>query len=267
MKTVRTTLALALAATLSIATGCKTTSWTMPGKSLFSWNKKPDDSMVASNSEMPQYPSGPAAKYDPATIQSVGAQTQGSGSRTGSPYGFAQTVSTPTTNLAAQANGYTYPQTGAYQTATTGTATTGAATTGQAASAGLPSPYGSGYTDTTAAAGSTARASAVTPTSYPALPAGNSGSTGYGSTNPISSYPALPAGSAGSTTAPATTAPATTGYQGSTTLPNNAAGYAPGTTSRSTNYNFGTSGGTSSAGSQSFSLPSNTASGANSLYR
>lgn len=164
MKTTSQTLLTLSILALTCTTGCRSMSWKMPGSSLLSWNRDPDTSKLASDSELPQMPISPAGKHEPTTIASVGANSNGTrpaatglGIGGGSAYGYTSpTSSTPQTGLAAQSNGY---QTGPYQlgngrgsSPTTPTSTTPPAT----AMAGLPSPYGGTYSGTTAASGSTA---------------------------------------------------------------------------------------------------------------
>ncbi len=281
--------------------GCRSGAWKMPGSSLLSWGRKPDASTLSGEDELPQLPPSPAAKYDPGTIASVGAKnTPATGGSTnqgsGTAYGYsAQTVSTPKTGLAAQANGY---QTGPYQMGTA--STTGTAPSGTTAAAGLPNPYGGSYTGTagtsasaqapnialpTSVTNTLATGSAASPAGYPGASAPAMGSAGTASSIPVGypqsspasatptmpsttttpdlpSYPSLPAGGVGGTPSPSA-------YQGATTLtptdpsaPATAsapAGFAPGTTGRSTGYDFG-------AGSSN-SLPPNTASGSVPLLR
>lgn len=52
------------------ATGCKS-GWKMPGKDLFSWNKKPSETTLAGQGPSMTYPSGPAANHTPTAIAST----------------------------------------------------------------------------------------------------------------------------------------------------------------------------------------------------
>lgn len=309
------------------AVGCKSaTAWKMPGSSLFSWNREPDASLLASENELPEYPepSGPAGKYEPNSVASLGAGTPGTATRTQQvapgvsmpTYGStAQTVGTPQAGLAAQANGYA---TGPYGVRpTTSTAVSQASTT-----TGLPSPYGGSYssgstamtgtpnitlpTNVAASLGSAAPAAqnigntiappATSPTtnfsqaSYPTYPSATAGSVSLpklpnlaapnslGTPNLASpntaavnvggpSGVAMPtatsnAGLPSSVGSAATGLPAPSAYKGATTL----GGFSPGTTGRSTGYDFG-SGQTNPVTPPQTTLPPNTASGTNPLLR
>lgn len=142
--------------------GCKSTTWKMPGSSFFSSNREPDAATLAGSGNLPQLPESPASKYTPTSLAS-NSTTTGSRSATGtSAYGSGATpsypgqmVSTPSTGLAAKANGY---QTGPYQVASTnqvGTpssmpqaGSTGSSYPNAYSSAGsnsMPNPYGGSY--------------------------------------------------------------------------------------------------------------------------
>ncbi len=238
------------------------------------------------------YP-GPTTTQPTTTLPTTTLPTTTSPSTTSPTAGLAKT--TPPTGLAALGNGY---QTGPYQVGSNGGLATGA-TTGALASGpnGLPSPYGGTYAGASGAARTMTGNNSFgspTATTLPALP--DTSSASYAANiNPApgmmpqaglpplpTSLPSLPpptgtmgsvepsrAMAAGSYTlgGPSTTAglastsnPPSSAYQGATTQ-----GFAPGTTGRSTTYNFsGTQSGNSAAGHNSLvppssSLPPNTA--------
>jgi hypothetical protein len=297
--------------------GCRSgsSSWKMPGSSMFSWNRQPDATTLAGQSNLPQYPESPANRYEPNAIASVAAQTpsQTSGpsvasvGTASSAYGVAaQTVAAPKTGLASQANGF---QTGPYQMSeSAGYPPT--TTTASSSAVGLPNPYGGTYAGTGGAtsvpsialpggvqqsvataqnavntangyanaANAYANGVANSISSLPSYPFStvSTGTAGTGTSSPTTAamstpaFPELPQGvaSGASSAFPnplAATPPATSAYQGSTTL---SSGYRPGTTGRSTGYDF-SSGGAGSAtqaptapstnSQPSFSLPPNTA--------
>lgn len=137
-------ICLAIAAAVVSTSGCKSSGFSMPGKSMFSWSRQPDAATLAGNTKVPNLPESPAAKYDPAAIASKSGSP---GKPAGSAYGYGGTGATTASSGTAQpggaatANGY---QSGPYPMASTtpAPATTIASTT---TSGALPSPYGGTY--------------------------------------------------------------------------------------------------------------------------
>ncbi len=135
----------------------------MPGSNMFASSREPDAATLSGKSPekdsgVPELPESPASKYSADNIASVGPRSTTSTSNseatsvppaaTGA-YGFtAQTVATPKTGLAAQANGY---QTGPYDVSPpAGTAPTAGLATGPSSNQSYASPYGGSYTGRTA---------------------------------------------------------------------------------------------------------------------
>ncbi len=138
MKTGTKSFLCMLAMAASLTTGCRSTSWKMPGASWLSGNREPDAATLAGTEEIPELPVSPATKYSPSNVASAGAPNRGTSPGAGnSIYGYtAQTVATPKAGLAASANGY---QTGPYQVGSTSPANT------SSPYGGLPNPYGGTY--------------------------------------------------------------------------------------------------------------------------
>lgn len=153
-----------------MASGCRSGGW--KPSSMFAWNRQAEADAIGGPATV-EMPTGPAGKYTPNAIASIGAKPPAAadGSEAAaSAYGYtAETVATPQAGLAAKANGFQTPvdagsasssgvgyQTGPYQLAATrpqatagGTAggTSGSmAATGTAGGTGsLPNPYGGTY--------------------------------------------------------------------------------------------------------------------------
>jgi hypothetical protein len=264
MKTGTNSYVVALVLATAMSTGCK--SMKVPGTSWLSWNREPDAAMLAGSQEVPELPVSPASKYNPDSVAALGSQNGTPSSMTSngtsSPYGYTtETVSAPKAGLAAQANGY---QTGPYQV--------GPTPSSSSMGGGLPNPYGGTYAGVS---GTTATPNVSMPTTNTRLPSASSGVPGstvaYPSGTPgvvppaavtsgLPSYPSMPAATPSATSstayAPGTT-PGTVATAGRTTSvgatalgvtappsgsPSASSVYAPGTTGRNTQYNFGTSG-------------------------
>ncbi len=179
---------LAILLVVTASAGCRSGKFSMPGKNLFSWSRQPDASTLAGNTQVPNEPLSPAAKYDPAAMAAMGSKpTNGSttGAASGSAYGFSpKPGTTATTGLAATANGY---QTGPYQvTPKPSAATSTVAST--AASAGLPNPYGGTYGGTAPAAASSTSSQ---PDNFP-LPSSVAAAMSAGSAATANGQPAYP---------------------------------------------------------------------------
>ncbi len=215
-------------------TGCKS-GWKMPGKDMFSWNKKPSEETLAGQGPSMTYPTSPAANHTPMAVNGMGAGSSSS-LNTGlvakssgpsvSPTGYGTTPPMAQGTGAAAANGY---QTGPY-------GTSGAA--GAYAARSTSTPYGT-------ALGSTPSATGAPTASYSAGPTGSTGASPYtpvgsqpmASNNPYASRP-LTAPSV----APSGTPAIPTGYsqQGMTTgqqMPSNSNPYA--TSGTSSSYAYG----------------------------
>ncbi len=150
-------LTLAVAAT---ASGCRSTSWKMPGSSFFA-SREPDAATLAGNTGAPQLPESPATKYSPSSMASVGKQpgttspgSAGQPAAGTSPYGYTAggtsnpaSASAPAGGLAARANGY---QTGPYAVGqASGSATAAGLAANLNSAASYPSPYGGSYSGST----------------------------------------------------------------------------------------------------------------------
>ncbi len=126
--------------------GCKSSSFSMPGKNMFTWKREPDAATLAGNTKVPSnLPESPAAKYNPAALASTGGSpASGSTAATSNPYAYGATGSSTTgqPGLAAAANGYL---TGPYPVAPKTTAPPTTAVASTATSGALPSPYGGSY--------------------------------------------------------------------------------------------------------------------------
>ena len=215
-------------------TGCKS-GWKMPGKDLFSWNKKPSEETLAGQGPSMTYPTSPAANHSPMAVNSMGAG--GSSSlNTGlvakssgpsvSPTGYGTTPPMAQGGGAAGANGY---QTGPY-------GTSGAA--GAYAARSTSTPYGTALGSTpSASTGMTGGYSAGPTSSTGAPPYTPVGSQPMASNNPYASRPmATPS------VAPSGTPAIPTGYsqQGMTTGQPSSAGSNPYASAGSTNsYAYG----------------------------
>ncbi len=143
---------LAIALLASFSTGCRSGQFSMPGKSLFSWSRQPDATTLA-GTQVPELPQSPAAKYDPTAIASMNSKSPSTSPAPGSAYGYSPSpANSPTTGLAATANGY---QTGPYQVApktnegTAGSSPASAMAANSAAGTSLPNPYGGTYSGAT----------------------------------------------------------------------------------------------------------------------
>ena len=206
-------------ATLTVSSsGCKSAGFSMPGKSMFGWNRQPDAATLVGNTNVPNLPESPAAKYDPAAIASKSGSP---GKPADSAYGYGGTATAAAGGGSAQpggaamANGY---QSGPYPMAST--APTPATTASSTATTGaLPSPYGGTYNGTIAGLNtpSTAAASGDVPlpSSVAAALGKASGVTSGYSTPTMSAggLPPLPNASAVGYTSNAPTNAATTAYQ------------------------------------------------------
>lgn len=256
-------MCLAIAALAVSTSGCKSAGFSMPGKSMFGWNRQPDAATLAGNTKVPNLPESPAAKYDPAAIASKSGSP---GKPASSAYGYGGTAATGGATAqpggAAMANGY---QSGSYPMASTtpAPATTAAST---ATSGALPSPYGGTYSgsmaglstpSTAAGSGDVPLPSSVTA----ALGKGAGATAGYSAPAATDGgIPALPNTTAVGYTQDAPTTAATTAYQ----LPG---GPAAGQTSAFPASNIYTSGATGGPAAGLPALPgSNSASPANSAH-
>ncbi len=193
------------------ASGCKSTSWKMPGSSWFASTNEPDPSLLVADTSNPgaaqitgqasgaqqsdltqSGTAGPAAKYEPTTIASVGASAPPAATVTGtSPYGAgAQATAAAQAGLAAQANGY---QTGPYNLGQAG-ALAATSTVSSADGASLSdksaTPAAPDVTLPKSVTSSLANANTNLP-KYPATPANAIGSSPYTGTTPTTpvSYP------------------------------------------------------------------------------
>ena len=192
----RLSIAMLAIATL-ISTGCKTASWSMPGSKFFSWGREPDASLIASNSQYPDYPQSPAEKYEPNTVASIGSSNMNQSSSTNSgslaaansaaasPYRGYGGATNPALNagLAAQANGYAVGPYGVGAAGQpTGPAIANNSTPNSNLAAGLPNPYGGSY------AGSPSKPASASDIALPASLANALGNPALPSDN----YAALP---------------------------------------------------------------------------
>ncbi len=183
---------LSLSAMITTA-GCKS-GWSMPGKDLFSWSKKPSESTLAGSGPSTTYPPSPALNSTPTSIASSGA-------RPGASSGVGSYVTTPPSGSGASAiaNGY---QTGPYGTASgaagnsasaTPSALTASNTTLGANSGGM-TPYGSANVSNSAGVGTNTSAPGYTYAGAPAT--GHPAMNAYSATNRTPAT-AASAGSAG----------------------------------------------------------------------
>lgn len=211
-------ICLAFAAAVVSTSGCKSSGFSLPGKSMFGWNRQPDAATLAGNTKVPNLPESPAAKYDPTAIASKSGSP---GKPAGSAYGYGGagtgTASSGTAQPggAAIANGY---QSGPYPMASTATAPP--TTTASTATAGaLPSPYGGTYNGSMASLNTPSTAAGSGDVPLPssvtnALGRGVGATAGYSApAMPGGGLPPLPNATVAGYTNNAPTNAATTAYQ------------------------------------------------------
>ncbi len=153
-------MVLATLALPIVISGCRSGAWNP--SSMFAWNRQPKAETLG-GPETVEVPMGPANKYTPNAIASLGAKSPSSPAATqpdASAYGYtadsaATTVADPKQGLAAKANGFQNAlsgsatsgskpgyQTGPYQLNSPTPQTTAATAT---PSSSLPNPYGGTY--------------------------------------------------------------------------------------------------------------------------
>ena len=226
----RLILLTALAVPVMVS-GCRSGGW--KPSSMFAWNRQAEADAIGGPAIV-DMPTGPANKYTPNAIASIGAKPPNAADGSdaaASAYGYtAETVSTPQAGLAAKANGFQAStpsastsnssagyQTGPYQLAATKPQATAGGTTaivmtntGTAgtSSSGLPNPYGGSYKGT-------AQVASPESTAAPDIQLPSSVINSLGQAKSATAGTTLPSGSG----LPVPAQPVSTGTSGNAQLP------------------------------------------------
>jgi hypothetical protein len=274
-----------------VATGCRSSNWTMPTfsswkmprSSLFA-KREPNAELLAGRNAVPQLPESPASKYTAESL--TASKTPGSTSPAASAAG---------TGLAATANGFnaSFPattpssttgqqptqspyQTGPYQMAGANTGGYGPTNFGTAGSSSLPSPYGGGLGSSPMTGNVVATAPSI---SYPPLPNSTAPTTfgsspvtppvlptSFGSEASLAGGPALPAVGWPAASPPQGTESFNSNMSATPTAPRNSAyqatgtpgTFAPGSTGRTSAYDFSVGGAPATPSSTAVQSPTTT---------